>query len=364
MTHALPVGDAHRGALDRRPAGGAARPRDGFSVHYVRNGIDKSVFACRRVPAAPAPRVDGPLRVLVEGSPAVPFKGVDEALAAAARDARARARDARLRRRAPWSRRRCPRAPTRSSARWTRPAMAKRVRRRPTWCSSSRAWRAWPGRRWRAFTRGATCVTTPVTGHDEYIVRRLQRAADQLGRRARHLARCSTCSRATASCCTACASGALRTARVVAVDRAVDRDAGAGAAAGSSRRRRRTRPARPAPWPPTSGRHAAPQAAERDHERLARADAPRSRTLLSKGRRRLKVVRRAVGRARLMGLGIRPGCGGCQRAAASTTSTSRRAGGRAAARAGRRDAGAAGRRRGRCTWRSSSRSSSRAAAGT
>lgn len=55
--------------------------RPGTRVHYVRNGIAKDVFAGpESVPAAPA----GPLRILVEGSPDVWFKGVGDALAAAA----------------------------------------------------------------------------------------------------------------------------------------------------------------------------------------------------------------------------------------------------------------------------------------
>jgi glycosyltransferase involved in cell wall biosynthesis len=51
--------------------------RPGVRVHYVRNGIAKDVFAG---PTEPEPATDGPLRVLVEGSPRVPFKGVAEAL--------------------------------------------------------------------------------------------------------------------------------------------------------------------------------------------------------------------------------------------------------------------------------------------
>lgn len=51
-------------------------------VHYVRNGIAKDLFAG---PDEPAPAVSGePLRILVEGNPGVWFKGVGEALAACA----------------------------------------------------------------------------------------------------------------------------------------------------------------------------------------------------------------------------------------------------------------------------------------
>lgn len=59
----------------------AARP--GARCSVVRPGIDKEVFG-----GAPRPAGDGPLRVLVEGQPSVWFKGVDEALAAAAEMAR------------------------------------------------------------------------------------------------------------------------------------------------------------------------------------------------------------------------------------------------------------------------------------
>ena len=56
--------------------------RPGTRVQYVRNGIAKHVFAG---PAQPAPRaMDGPLRIVVEGSPDVWFKGVGDALAATA----------------------------------------------------------------------------------------------------------------------------------------------------------------------------------------------------------------------------------------------------------------------------------------
>ena len=53
--------------------------RPSAPCHLVRNGIDKRVFA----PAATLePRADGPLRVLVEGNANVWFKGVNEAVAA------------------------------------------------------------------------------------------------------------------------------------------------------------------------------------------------------------------------------------------------------------------------------------------
>jgi len=42
----------------------------------VRNGIDKTVYTAAR---DPQPRLDGPLRILVEGNPDVWFKGIEEA---------------------------------------------------------------------------------------------------------------------------------------------------------------------------------------------------------------------------------------------------------------------------------------------
>ncbi|HEY8584253.1 MAG TPA: hypothetical protein VIL49_14955, partial [Capillimicrobium sp.] len=52
----------------------------GNRVLLVRNGIPKDVFVA---PAAPPVALRGPLRVLVEGSPKIAFKGVEQALAAA-----------------------------------------------------------------------------------------------------------------------------------------------------------------------------------------------------------------------------------------------------------------------------------------
>jgi glycosyltransferase involved in cell wall biosynthesis len=58
-----------------------AELRPGAQVHLVRNGIDKNVF---RPVEEVRPRLDGKLRVLVEGNPTVWFKHVPEALHAAA----------------------------------------------------------------------------------------------------------------------------------------------------------------------------------------------------------------------------------------------------------------------------------------
>jgi glycosyltransferase involved in cell wall biosynthesis len=58
-----------------------AQLRPDAPCHIVRNGIDKEVFA---PPAQVTPNTDGPLRVLIEGSPTSWFKHVREAIDAAA----------------------------------------------------------------------------------------------------------------------------------------------------------------------------------------------------------------------------------------------------------------------------------------
>jgi glycosyltransferase involved in cell wall biosynthesis len=262
--------------------------RNGFCVHYVRNGIDKSVFAPPEGEAAPVPRVDGPLQVLVEGRPGVPFKGVDEALAAA--------------------------GAMREPAHVTLvcadgavvvgpvpagvdevvgpldPAgMAKVYAKTDVVLKLSRV-EGMAAPPLEGFHCGATCITTPVTGHDEYISdgrnalltswddeRGASRLLDLLARDRRLLHRLRV--------------GALRTARswpsteqstailALALGRIV---------------------AAPSPDPTGSAvsmaadirttmqRH---QAAERDHERLE-VRMRRIESLLSKGP--LKMVRRVV----------------------------------------------------------------------
>jgi glycosyltransferase involved in cell wall biosynthesis len=58
-----------------------AQLRPDVPTYLVRNGIDKEVFA---TPERVRPRVEGPLRVLIEGNPGVWFKHVPEAIEAAA----------------------------------------------------------------------------------------------------------------------------------------------------------------------------------------------------------------------------------------------------------------------------------------
>ncbi len=222
MTHALPVAmitEARWIADQLEELRGA---RNGFCVHYVRNGIDKSVFAVPEGGVAPTPRVDGPLQVLVEGRPGVPFKGVDEALAAAGamREpahvtlvcADGAAGDG---------------SPPAGADEVVGPldavGMAKLYAKTDVVLKLSRV-EGMAGPPLEGFHCGATCITTPVTGHDEYVAdgrnalltswddeRGTSRLLDLLARDRQllHLLRV----------------GAVRTARVVAVDRAVDGDA-------------------------------------------------------------------------------------------------------------------------------------------
>jgi glycosyltransferase involved in cell wall biosynthesis len=161
MTHTLPVAMITEArwivAQLEELRGGPER----FRVHYVRNGIDKRVFA---IPDAVAPSVDGPLRVLVEGRPGVPFKGVDEALAAAGamREPaqvtlvcadRAAAAGA---------------LADRVLGPLTPAEMAELYGQTDVVLKLARV-EGMAGPPLEGFHRGATCITTPVTGHDEYI---------------------------------------------------------------------------------------------------------------------------------------------------------------------------------------------------
>jgi glycosyltransferase involved in cell wall biosynthesis len=164
MTHDLPLAMITEARWIARELeelrGGPERLR----VHYVRNGIDKDVFA---IPAQVQPSVDGPLRIMVEGSPAVWLKGVPEALAAA-------------------SAMREPHHVTlvcgdRGALAAGPPAGADEVRGPLSAAEMAEVYRrshvvlklsrveGMAGPPLEGFHCGATCVTTPVTGHDEYI---------------------------------------------------------------------------------------------------------------------------------------------------------------------------------------------------
>lgn len=129
-------------------------------VHLVRNGIDKDVFP---VPAAP-PGHDGPLRVLVEGYANVWFKGVNDAIAATGLMGEPHTLTVV--------------APNRDGLRAdgadrvlgpvTQREMSELYAEHDVLVKLSRV-EGMYGPPLEAFHRGATCVTTEVTGSEMYI---------------------------------------------------------------------------------------------------------------------------------------------------------------------------------------------------
>jgi glycosyltransferase involved in cell wall biosynthesis len=133
----------------------------GERVLYVRNGVAKDAFA--PVAAAPVPAAGQPLRILVEGSARVPFKGVPEALAATAAMA-------------------SPKHVTivspdgsgdglgadRVLGPVSHAELAELYSDADVLLKLSRV-EGMFGPPLEAFHRGATCVVTPVSGHDEYV---------------------------------------------------------------------------------------------------------------------------------------------------------------------------------------------------
>lgn len=160
MTHALPLAQITIASWIAEQLA-ALRP-GAATVPIVRNGIDKQTFTAEGRVAA-----DGPLRIVIEGSPAVALKGVPEAIAAAramvepahvtlvAADRAAADREA-----AHVDRVLGPLSAER---------MAELYRESDVLLKLSRV-EGMAGPPIEAFHCGATVVTTPVTGHDEYIV--------------------------------------------------------------------------------------------------------------------------------------------------------------------------------------------------
>jgi O-antigen biosynthesis protein len=134
----------------------------GGKAFYVRNGIAKDVFA--PVDAVPVQRAE-PLRILVEGSLGVPFKGVGDALAAVG--AMTTPRHVTLV--APDS----PGAPVPGVDRLLGAVPQRRLAElyaeTHVLLKLSRV-EGMFGPPLEGFHKGATCVVTPVTGHDEYVV--------------------------------------------------------------------------------------------------------------------------------------------------------------------------------------------------
>ena len=130
--------------------------------YLVRNGIDKDVFP---LPERLDVRLDPPLRVLVEGLPGVAHKGVDDAIAAIAGmhepceatfvSSEAGAFDG-------------VDVPGRVVGPLTLGQMSDLYGATDVVLKTSRV-EGMYGPPLEGFHRGATCVTTPVTGHEEYI---------------------------------------------------------------------------------------------------------------------------------------------------------------------------------------------------
>jgi glycosyltransferase involved in cell wall biosynthesis len=128
--------------------------------HFVRNGLDKDVFAS---PARIEPNVTGPLRILVEGDPEVWFKGVREA-ATAAMAVREPRRVTVVTGRAPALGVAVDHVVGPVSHR----EMAGLYADSDVVLKLSRV-EGMYGPPLEGFHMGATCVTTEVTGHEEYI---------------------------------------------------------------------------------------------------------------------------------------------------------------------------------------------------
>jgi glycosyltransferase involved in cell wall biosynthesis len=124
----------------------------------VRNGVAKDVFVS---PSAPQVRVGEPLRILVEGNPYVWFKGVPEALAAAAamqgpRHVTAVSTERRLR------------GADEVIGPLAQDELALRYADSDVILKLSRV-EGMFGPPLEGFHMGATCVVTAVTGHEEYV---------------------------------------------------------------------------------------------------------------------------------------------------------------------------------------------------
>lgn len=126
--------------------------------YYVRNGINKDIFPEQ---TQVEPRREGPLRVLIEGNPDDRIKGVPEAIEAVRRM-------------------RCPAELTIVAAKrsnvlnasiigpLTQRELSALYARTDVVLKLSRV-EGMSGPPLEGFHRGATCVITPVTGHDEYL---------------------------------------------------------------------------------------------------------------------------------------------------------------------------------------------------
>jgi O-antigen biosynthesis protein len=139
-----------------------AQLRPDADCFFVRNGMDKAIFT---PPAEVTPRVDGPLRVLVEGMPGVWFKGVPEALDAASRMREAHETTLVVGNREGLG----DVAADRVIGPVPHRDMAAVYAETDVLLKLSRV-EGMYGPPLEGFHLGATCVTTEVTGHEEYVV--------------------------------------------------------------------------------------------------------------------------------------------------------------------------------------------------
>jgi O-antigen biosynthesis protein len=135
--------------------------RPGVPCYLVRNGIDKAVFG---TPDALEPRTDGPLNVLVEGYAASWFKGVNEAVAAVGQMREPH----RLTVVTPYREGLVANGADRVVGPITQRELATLYAESDVLVKLSRV-EGMYGPPLEAFHMGATCVTTEVTGHEEYV---------------------------------------------------------------------------------------------------------------------------------------------------------------------------------------------------
>jgi O-antigen biosynthesis protein len=158
LTHALPVSFITEA---RWIAETLEELQPGGRVFYVRNGVDKRVFA----PAESLrPRREGPLRILIEGYRGISFKGVDEAVATVGSMREPRHLTAVIPDRAAEG---DVEADTLVGA-VPQDQLARLFASTDVVLKLSRI-EGMFGPPLEGFHCGATCVVTPVTGHEEYV---------------------------------------------------------------------------------------------------------------------------------------------------------------------------------------------------
>ncbi len=138
-----------------------AELRPGVPVHLVRNGIDKDLFAPLDTLV---PNNDAPLRVLIEGDPASWFKGIGAAI----NSVKAMREPHSMQLVCPTRQGLAPEDARRAVGPLTTQELAAVYSDTDVLLKLSRV-EGMYGPPLEGFHRGATCVTTEVTGHDEYI---------------------------------------------------------------------------------------------------------------------------------------------------------------------------------------------------